>query len=231
MNLAPVLLLASVLAPISGTTDATIHQLRTQNGIDLAGNWSGYALLGKFHEVAGTFTVPPCDGAGQASEWVGVDGYSNSDLLQAGVNEADSVGVGCIINAWWEDLPSVSVDITWLKVFAGDRVRVDIAYQAPSWDIAMTDLATGQTFYQSFTYGGPASSVEWITEAPTAPTGQTNIMPYQSVSWSDLAAYGRAARLSDIWMVQHGAEASVPSTVGTTRQLMREGFSTTFVET
>lgn len=239
-------LLASLLAMAGGAVAQTVprigpdanHALRVSDGTALSTNWSGYALLGKFHEVKGTFTIPPCYGAGFGSEWVGIDGYNNDDLIQAGVSEVDAPGDGCQYSAWWEILPASSVSINWMNVRPGDQIRVSVTHLPPdmnggigpwAWSVSILDLATGQEFDQIFNYNGPAKSAEWIVEAPQVDGNVGDIVPYQEVTWSDLGADGRAAALENVWLVQDGREHSITSTVNTTKQLMRDGFAVAYV--
>jgi Peptidase A4 family len=191
------------------------------------GNWSGYSLTGKFSEVHGTFTVPTIGrGGGALAEWVGVDGYDNSDLIQAGVSEQNGVDY-----AWWEILPSVSIPIWWMKVSPGDQITVGVRrYSGAQWIIDILDRATLQFFYQQFRYNGPAASVEWIVEAPTSLfSGQDPVLPYDGVQFSGLTYTGDAVSYHDCWMVQGGAVQSLPSTLPSTRELVAAGFSTEYV--
>lgn len=209
----------------------TNHLLRTVDGTSLSLNWSGYAVVGKFHEARGTFTVPNCapGGTGNASEWVGIDGYNNTDLIQAGVDESQAVGEPCDIYAWWEILPAASVPIT-MKVAAGDQVTVGILKEPDGqWGVDIYDQATGQDFFQTFAYGGPAKSAEWIVEAPTVFGLIPNILPYQSVTWTGLEAQGHAGILDPVYLVQSGKLQSLPSAIGSARQLMKLGFTSEYV--
>src|ERR1700678_98156 len=71
-----------------------IHMAGLPKEVEASGNWSGYVLTGKYAEVKGTFTVPSVPSpTGVAAEWVGIDGVSNEDLIQAGVSE--SGGYNC----------------------------------------------------------------------------------------------------------------------------------------
>ena len=81
-------------------------------------NWSGYDVLDNgITSVHGTFTVPSlqsdetCNTA--LSQWVGIDGADNSDLIQAGVQESPIDAYGdCSapnyfsVQPWWEILPA-----------------------------------------------------------------------------------------------------------------------------
>jgi hypothetical protein len=190
-------------------------------------NWSGYVLTGKFTEAHGTFTVPTVEtGGGALAEWVGVDGYDNSDLIQAGVSEQ-----GGLDYAWWEILPSVSVPIWRMKVSPGDQITVGARrYSGDEWVIDILDRSTLQFFFQQFKYNGPASSVEWIVEAPTSLfSGQEQVLPYDGVQFSGLTYTGNAVDYHDAWMVQGGSVQSLPSTLPSTRVLVANGFSTEYV--
>ena len=194
------------------------------------GNWAGYALQGKFSEVHGTFTVPEVDsGGGALAQWVGVDGYENEDLIQAGVSEvADGQDY-----AWWEILPNVSIPIWWMRVSPGDEITVGVRIYDGRWLIDILDRDTLQFFFQSFKYNGPAASVEWVTEAPSDIIGdQLPILPYAgAVQFSGLTYTGHVARggFADVWMVADGAVQDIPSTVPSVAALLADGFSTEYV--
>jgi len=137
-------------------------------------NWSGWALEGgPFTDAEGTFNVPSLyasAGTSDTAEWVGIDGFSNSALIQAGVSEEYDPSVGLVrIWAWWEELPAPSVPIAGMVVAPGDRVTVQVFEISGSvWGINIIDTTTGQRFgTQQVVYAGPGASAEWIVEAPT----------------------------------------------------------------
>ncbi len=116
-------------------------------------NWSGYALDGgPFSAVSGTFTVPAletdetCNTA--ESQWVGIDGSTNNDLIQAGIAEdADADGFApCnapsnyYLYAWWETLPNPSQPDFDIPVSPGDTVNVAISQTPDGWQITLDDL-------------------------------------------------------------------------------------------
>jgi hypothetical protein len=232
------LLLSTLLVAVSGVavsrgvaefvpvTEPLAHVVPT-------GNWAGYALTGKFSEVHGTFTVPSVgsNSYGALSEWVGVDGYSNSDLIQAGITENDGTDY-----AWWEILPSVSVPIFWMRVSAGSEITVGIRrFGGPhSWIVDIFDRNTLQFFHQQFVYAGPGDSVEWITEAPSTEFGtQIPILGYGSaITFSELTETGIVSRrdgFHDVWTVQGGSIVDIPSSVPSVNALLSDGFSTEYV--
>ena len=192
-------------------------------------NWSGYVVTGKaLTEVHGTFTVPEIgQGGGALAEWVGVDGFADSDLIQAGASETP---YGDYL--WWEILPAPSVDIPWMRVSPGDEITVGVRRgTGHKWIVDILDRATLQFFYQDFQYNGPLTSAEWVVEAPTSLySGQEPALPYQgAVQFSGLTMTGQAHRFADVWLIQGGAVQSVPSTVPSMAALMADGFSTEYV--
>ena len=88
------------LAPRPGAYNLPVRGLQiTGRGVNstaaTSANWSGYALANgtqPFYQVTGRWTVPPvqqapktCSGGWDySSQWVGIDGFNNQDLLQAG---------------------------------------------------------------------------------------------------------------------------------------------------
>ncbi len=220
------------------TTTTTAPTPSTQP--ETTDNWSGYAVTdGPYTMVQGTFTVPyvttaaTCDEL--VSEWAGIDGFSDTSLIQAGVTESmiDPDTGGCTpgefyIHSWWEIVPAVETPITtWddataATVNAGDQVTVTIGQvSGTTWAIEVADDTSGESFITDQTYAGPGSSAEWIVEAPTSPTlcgGQCMLAPYSDSSgggpgvlFSSLGVRGTETTLWQIEMVQNGAQVSTPS--------------------
>jgi hypothetical protein len=138
-------------------------------------NWSGYALTGAgITNVVGNWIVPRVLSPTTAkrknrfsSSWVGIDGFNNSDLIQAGT-EQDWVHRTAFYQAWWEILPAAETPITSLTIHPGDAMSVSITEGAPStWTIVVSDTTTGRSFSIVKRYSGPRTSAEWIQEAPT----------------------------------------------------------------
>ena len=195
---------------------------------DQSSNWSGYvAGGGPYSVVKGSFTVPsPVAGVpidDQVSEWVGVDGASDSDtsLIQAGVAESpdpQSPG-GVSIQPWWEILPAAETTISTVPVSAGDRVTVTIWHlSGTSWEINLTDDTNGQSYTTPpEQFNGAGASAEWIVEAPAQCESQdqcqlTALAPYNpDVVFSNLGISGPETSLDQLTMVQGGEEVSTPS--------------------
>jgi hypothetical protein len=140
--------------------------------VGASNNWSGYDVIGgPFTAVAATFNVPDVPVTStdtDTSEWIGIDGVSNANLIQAGVGETVQGGTKSVY-AWWEILPAPATLIPTLVVNANDQVTVAIVRQADgNWLIQIQDLTDQQSWHSTFAYSGPLSSAEWIVEAPTA---------------------------------------------------------------
>ena len=186
-------------------------------------NWSGYVAVGTgINGVEGTFTVPKLTTASEAgeqlAEWVGIDGWDDSSLIQAGITEHpdpnDPTGAFYIL-PWWEILPAPETPITTMTVSPGDQVTVTIGQvSGDEWAIELEDDTTGARFLIDETYTGPMQSAEWITEAPT--NGSTGtiypLAPYSPpATFSNLLLGGTLTGFAGIEMVQGGYIVSIPS--------------------
>jgi hypothetical protein len=106
-----------------------------------------------------------------SAAWAGIDGFTNSNLIQAGT-EQDYIGGSAHYSAWWEILPAPETVIPSITVLPGDSITVSIVKTSGSqWSIKLTDNGkAGHAAQPSFTttqnYSGPGTSAEWILEAP-----------------------------------------------------------------
>ena len=183
---------------------------------DSSTNWSSYALEGgAFTGAQGTFNIPslvPQTSQTDASEWVGIDGVSNSDLIQAGVHEIDVNG-SAQTYAWWEVLPDVEQQIA-LPVQPGDSVTVQIRKTGVGrWSIAIADATSGWTYgHQVSGYTGPGTSAEWIVEAPSYGNAIANLGQYTpNVSFTQLGVTGVQMAVDQIFMVSPSNSATIIS--------------------
>jgi len=149
-----------------------------------ASNWSGYAEAGTYSGLSGTSTVPTVAASASptySSTWVGIDGFTNSKLIQVGT-EQDYYGGSAHYDAWWEILPapeSVLAPSSY-PVSPGNRMKAAIYENAATttvlsgttptvehlWDIVISDVTKGWTVTTVQAYNGPTTSAEWIHEAP-----------------------------------------------------------------
>ena len=173
-------------------------------------NWSGYVATGQsadFTEASGSWTVPEVQPgpAGYSSSWVGIDGTSTQDLIQAGT-EQDWGPQGVVYYAWYEVLPADSMYLG--PVYPGDRVSVSIAKVGnASWTIDVRDMTHGTLWTGAVSYTAPGNSAEWVEEAPT--NGQSYklypLADFGTVQFSSLQVEGPgtgAATVSPVYMVK-----------------------------
>ena len=181
-------------------------------------NWSGYALPGTgFTSVSGQWTVTaaaPSRKATYSSEWVGIDGYNNSSLIQTGT-ESDYYSGKAHYDVWWEILPAAETVIPSITVRPGDTMTASITKgTGSSWTIKITDTRTGASFATTQTYTGPQTSAEWIEEAPTVGGRSRTLANYGLATFDPETVNGAApnftASESGV-MVQNGAQVSTPS--------------------
>jgi|GEM_PF-3833787 len=177
------------------TTTTTTPTL-TSTATEQSANWSGYVIQpqsgGQFTSETGTFTVPtislPSSCNDVVSIWDGVDGFSNSYLLQAGVDvstedfangtcDTSKVSVGPWVEAITPgNVPPAAGILTWnagtlagqpADVAPGDKVNVTIAETASgsgTWSITLKDLTTGGEWTTTVNWAGPGQSAEWVVE-------------------------------------------------------------------
>lgn len=175
-------------------------------------NWSGYEETGVdavFTQVAASWTVPPLEQGitGSSSTWVGIDGATTPDLIQAGT-EQDWTISGPLYYAWYELLPGTAIDLGPVK--PGDRVSVDINETATGkWTISVTDSTSGSAWTEQVLYNAPGGSAEWVVEEPSSnSTGvPAPLAAFGSVTFSGLSASGpgtAGALASPVYLVQQG---------------------------
>ena len=184
-------------------------------------NWSGYLVAcSPCTAVKGTFTVPSVQhyvAGATVSEWVGIDGWADNSLIQAGVNEIPEAPGETLLEPWWEVLPGPQQLAPGVMVSGGDSVTVSIRQVNPDrWRISLTDCTNSDNFTTTRPYSGPSSSAEWIVEADLQASGApTTLAPYApEVPFTDLSVGGQPTTLSRVVMVQHARDVSTPSALG-----------------
>jgi hypothetical protein len=179
-------------------------------------NWSGYAVTGSgLTSVSGSWVVPAVsatNGNSYSSSWVGIDGFTDNDLIQTGTDQ-EYVGGRARYAAWWEILPAPETVIPSLAVSAGDHMSATITAGA-QWTITLQDVTTGASFTTAQPYSGPATSAEWIEEAPTVGGRVATLAHYGSTEFDLGTVNGAAPALVSAdggVMIQHRAQVSTPS--------------------
>ena len=187
-------------------------------------NWSGYVLAnGPYTGVQATFDIPQIYANStntDTAEWVGIDGWGNTSLIQAGIDEPYDASTNTYqVVAWWtlSTYNFIGQPIS-MVVSPGDSVTVVIGQiSGTNWGITVTDNTTGQSFTTDQAYAGPLASAEWIVEAPTLNGAVETLGAYTpDVTFTGLGITGPAAVLYDVSMVQGGVQVSTPSTLDST---------------
>jgi hypothetical protein len=181
-------------------------------------NWSGYAVTGLGYSSATAQwvvqSVAPSRKATYSSEWVGIDGYNNSSLIQTGT-ESDYYNGAAHYDAWWEILPAAETVIPSITVSPGDHMSATITKgSGSSWTITINDITRNQSFSTVQTYTGPQTSAEWIEEAPTVGGRVAPLANYGQTTFDPGTVNGSNPGLTASdggVMVQKGVQVSTPS--------------------
>ena len=214
----PVASAVDVVAEPSADVVAATASVRIPGDLGwISSNWAGYAVnSGPYTSVSGQWTVPTLTASrrdGYSAMWVGIDGFDNASLIQAGT-EADYYGGAAHYSAWWEILPASAETVPTLSVRAGDTITVSIArVSSGRWRIAIKD-SRGGSYSTTRSYAGAGTSAEWIEEAPLIGRHATQLAHHASVRFRDVAANGVNPRLAVAdggAMIRHGVVANAPS--------------------
>jgi hypothetical protein len=183
----------------SGQPHSEPAQFLPTNGPHIAGtretaestNWSGYVDTGsQFTSASAQWVVPtvqPSPTTEYSATWVGIDGATNSSLIQAGTEQDTSDGKTTYY-AWYELLPALSIPVEYVS--PGDEMKVSIVEDSPgTWTITIADLTSGQTITKSVAYTTPQTSAEWIEEAPLSAMGQQlTLADFGTAQFTNMAA-------------------------------------------
>ncbi|KAL7939416.1 peptidase G1 [Trichoderma chlorosporum] len=187
-------------------------------------NWSGVAVYESgVTEVSGTLTAPqpkiPPGGDPNGTycgvAWVGIDGWSNGDLIQTGILWCISENQSSW-NPWYEYLPAPITFINDVTISGGSVVTVTATKTGNNSGIT-TLTVDGTTVSHTFSgesYSLPGSSAEWIVEDYTLNIGEQALVPFAdfgNVAFTDASAVVNGATITPaegswfiIDMVQNG---------------------------
>jgi hypothetical protein len=209
---------ATAVAPIT-------HSVAHVTSISATGwsapNWSGYAgTTTGANQVSGDWTVPAVSkvsGKTYSSTWIGIDGFTNSDLIQTGT-EQDWVNGAAKYDAWWEILPAPETVITGMTIHPDDAMQADIySLGGGHWEIKLNDVTEHESFSIQVAYSGPVDSVEWIQEATEVGGKIATESHYSEYTFSNCDFDGGAIAFTlgnRGVMIQKGKQVSTPSDPG-----------------
>jgi hypothetical protein len=172
-------------------------------------NWSGSAVYDpsnpfRISYILAYWTVPFAQQAfgtsngtwAYSSQWVGIDGFANSDVMQAGT-EADAYSDGSsnssFYSFWIEWFPYAESRISGFPVTSGDIVFVEVWNTSPTQGYAyLANLSTNQA--AGFSLTSPpgtqlqGSSAEWVVERPEVNSSLAPLTNYVADSFAFCAA-------------------------------------------
>jgi hypothetical protein len=202
-------------------------------------NWSGYAIGSyqngsKYTSAGATWAVPTVTfGSTQSgtneeysATWVGIGGFclnalcSRADrtLIQLGTSQYVPSSGPPSYFAWYEMLPAAPVTITSITVNAGDKISASLqcvsacSGKKQNWKLSMTNITTGQSWTQTFSYSSSLASADWIEEAPASSGGVLPLADFSVVgmvpnfgppnnapAWNSLNVSTNGIQMTDPW--------------------------------
>ncbi len=227
--------MAAVLLPVGASSGAAVMHggaaIYVPHGLVPQGlsqfhdstNWSGYAetgAKGSYTSVGGSWTVPKASATSgrstYSSAWIGIDGATNSSLIQTGT-DTEYVNGKAHYDAWWEILPADAKVIPSLTISPGDSMTGLITKGSPSWTITITDNTTKKSFTILKAYTGPATSIDWIVERPEVNGSQSSLARYGSVTFTGATVNGANAALKtadEYYMFRNSSNTTIISIPG-----------------
>jgi Peptidase A4 family len=137
-------------------------------------NWSGYAATAgtsKFTYASSNFVQPKIKCVGvrnqYMSEWVGLDGFTNSTVEQDGTSAWCGGKHGTVphYRAWYELFPAFSINV--FRVKPGDKISASVSYAGGTFTLTITDHTSGRSHTHTATCAScQRASAEWIIERP-----------------------------------------------------------------
>ena len=140
--------------------------------------WSGYIVASDMQNrtpvissVSASWTVPEVklsENNTFAGLWVGIGGYGEETLIQAGT-EQECINGRFAYYAWYELLPDYLIRIPNLRVQPGDTITASISLvneNASTWSIEMSDATRSEQFKKVVVYNSSRLTAEWIVERP-----------------------------------------------------------------
>lgn len=151
-------------------------------------NWAGFVQSGSINKVTGEFYIPSASYASGGTNpnvfgiWVGIGGFGQNTLWQAGVAvNVSSNGVETV-TPWYEALPAGPVYNNGMHFNAGDLIQVWTNYSNGVSTFEIKDYTTGQYWGGSFSYTPVTNTAEWIVEDPGTTFHPTE-PNYGDVTW------------------------------------------------
>jgi hypothetical protein len=143
--------------------------------------------------VSASWTVPevkPSENNTFSGVWVGIGGYGEDTLIQAGT-EQEYISGRLAYYAWYEVLPDYLVRIPSLRVRPGDTIAASISLineNTSTWSIEISDVTRGQRFKKVFVYNSSMLSAEWVVERPKVNGTISTLADFGNVTFTECKA-------------------------------------------
>jgi hypothetical protein len=175
--------------PQPGSAD----QRLSNSAVTSSYNWSGWVDAaqrpGTFTRVSGRWVTPSvtCTREDQlSSAWVGLDGYWDTTVEQAGTVSWCYLGRATYFT-WYEMYPGNTVQVG-NSLRPGDRVSASVSRTGALYRLSLTDLTRP---WNSFSvhkvcpvWKCRATSADWITERPSFAIGVAPLAPYSPLAFT-----------------------------------------------
>ncbi len=176
-------------------------------------NWSGQVLSGgTFTGIGGTWIVPsvvPNASAESSATWLGIDGVTSTTLIQTGTTQETSGGSTDYF-AWLEMYPNPPINLTNAPVSPGDQLRASIIETSVNvWNIAIEDTTANWIYSASYGFNTPATSAEWIEEAPEINDTQSMLANFASAPFTNLQIGGGTASVLNPYYMTNPAQTAI----------------------
>jgi hypothetical protein len=149
-------------------------------------NWSGYADDNSgsniYKRVKGKWTEPAITGCSASSPlsavvfWVGLDGFNDQTVEQAGTAAICGGGNPITYLTWWEMFPSNNIQFVGATVQPGDQISASVIKRGGKYTLAVTDATTSGNSFSTTQHCRSSvckdQSAEWIAEAPSTSSGE-----------------------------------------------------------
>lgn len=156
--------------------------------------WGGYAVTGKkpYTKITGSWKIPAmkCAGyRGDASPWIGIDGWRSFTVEQIGIDLDCRSGVGSY-HLWVEMYPEGS-DYFAETVHAGDTLTASVSVSGNVWTLTESDITAGwtRTFHRKPKFTTQKSSAEAIVE-DVGNRAVPNVPDFGTVMFSNITVDG-----------------------------------------
>jgi len=152
-------------------------------------NWAGYVAKGHtFTMVRGNWVVPKttCSRPNSvAAFWVGMDGYTNSYVEQAGTLAMCRSG-HLTYGTWWEMYPQTGVQIVGRSVQPGDHITASVWVKGNRFTLKVVDHTNPSNSFTKVTtcVRCKQSSAEWVAERTQSPHGLYPLARFSKVPFS-----------------------------------------------